>query len=101
VPREARNPGAVVPSQVRAWGTTSAQTLIRQAAGDVDAIGEAVADGEVHDAVIGVVELVNAQPVGLADVRDVLGLCRDDDDVLVQDLVVLHVRPQGQWRRLT
>ena len=50
------------------------------------------------DAVIGVAEVVHDQSVGLRDVRDRLRFDREDDDVLVQDVVVLDVGAHRERR---
>jgi hypothetical protein len=50
----------------------------------------------VDDLVVGVAEVVEFQPLGVGHVRLRLHLHGDDEDVLVQDVVVLDVRPQGQ-----
>ena len=56
----------------------------------------AEAGGEVGDPVVSIAQHLDGQPVGVRDVRYGHGFDREDDHVLVQDLVVFDVRAQRQ-----
>src|SRR5262249_4426445 len=68
----------------------------RQESGDVDLIHVAIAGGDVGDVVVPVPEGINGEPFGGRDVGGRLGHDREDEDVLVQDMVVLDIRAQRQ-----
>src|SRR5581483_3353480 len=59
--------------------------------GDVLVVAVAVAGGDVDDAVVFVPEVVEDETLRGRDVWDGSGLEREDDDVLLEDVVVLDV----------
>src|SRR5579862_858346 len=63
----------------------------RDQGGDVLVVAVAVAGGDVGDAVVFVPEVVEGEPLRGRDVWDGSGLEREDDDVLLEDVVVLDV----------
>src|SRR5689334_12192683 len=68
----------------------------RQQGRNVLRVHVAEARRDVGDPVVFVAEVVDRDPLGRWDVRRGLGLDRQDEDVLVQDVVVLDVRSHRQ-----
>ena len=85
-----------------AWSTSMSTSSSRSAAASerlrhVWFVLETEPGGDVGDAVVAVAEVVDGQPGGLRDVRDLGEFDRDDDHGVVQDVVVLDVGSQGEW----
>jgi hypothetical protein len=64
--------------------------------GYVDVVLEPEPRGDLADPVVAVAHLVDDEALGLPDVRDVDGLHRQDQRVLVDGVVVPEVLAQGQ-----